>query len=562
MTLYKDGTVAADFVGTGMMWLDISTAPDTLRMTSTTYPMPIQIISGGGGTQYAEDVVHSSGATGTLALVVRKDTAAQIADTDGDYTALITDANGRLHVLDANSASIKTAVEVIDNFISGSRGLVTEDNSAAILTSVQLIDDSVATVASAITTKGLAAVGTDGTNARILKTDTGGELQVDVLSVGGTVAVTQSGTWDEIGINDSGNAITIDWAGTAPPIGAGVEATALRVTIATDSTGVLSVDDNGAALTVDNGGTFVVQENGAALTALQLIDDSVATVASAITTKGIAAVGTDGTNARILKTDTSGELQIDVLTIAAGDNNIGNVDIVTVPTDPFGANADAESATGSISAKLRFIAVTGIPITGTVTVGSHAVTNAGTFVVQVDGAALTSLQLIDDAIFVDDSAFTPATSKVAAVGFLADETTTDSVDEGDVGAARMTLDRKIHVSAELESNSMRAGGTSVTPKFKIIDAATSGENTLIAAVVSKKIRVHSLYLVASAAVTVRFEDGAAGTALSGQMQLGANGGFVLPFNPYGWFETSSNTLLNLELSGAISCDGGIQYSEV
>lgn len=65
-------------------------------------------------------------------------------------------------------------------------------------------------------------------------------------------------------------------------------------------------------------------------TALQLIDDAVATTGSAITAKGLAAAGTDGTNARILKTDTSGELQIDILTIAAGDNNIGNVDVLTI----------------------------------------------------------------------------------------------------------------------------------------------------------------------------------------------------------------------------------------
>jgi len=39
-----------------------------------------------------------------------------------------------------------------------------------------------------------------------------------------------------------------------------------------------------------------------------------------------------------------------------------------------------------------------VSISGTVTVGSHAVTNAGTFAVQVDGAALTALQLIDDAV--------------------------------------------------------------------------------------------------------------------------------------------------------------------
>jgi hypothetical protein len=242
--------------------------------------------------------------------------------------------------------------------------------------------------------------------------------------------------------------------------------------------------------------------------------------------------------------------------------DIGDVDVTSVPADPFGANADAASATGSISAKLRFIASTGIPVTGTVTVGSHAVTNAGTFVVQVDGNALTALQLIDDVIFTDDAAFTPGTSKVSVIGAQADESSTDSVDEGDAGALRMTLDRKLHVTAELETNSMRTSGTAATPKFAIIDAATSGDNTIVAAVNPKKIRVLSLFLVASAAVTARFESGAGGTALTGQMQLAANGGFVLPFNPLGWFETASNTLLNLELSGATSVDGGLNYVEV
>ena len=105
--------------------------------------------------------------------------------------------------------------------------------------------------------------------------------------------------------------------------------------------------------------------------------------------------------------------------LSSGSNNIGDVDVLSVPSDPFGANADAASATGSISAKLRFIASTGIPVTGTVTVGSHAVTNAGTFAVQVDGSALTALQLIDDPIFADDAGFTVDTSKVNVAGILA-----------------------------------------------------------------------------------------------------------------------------------------------
>lgn len=38
-------------------------------------------------------------------------------------------------------AAVKTAVEIIDNFISGTKGLVTEDNSAAIAASLSILDD-------------------------------------------------------------------------------------------------------------------------------------------------------------------------------------------------------------------------------------------------------------------------------------------------------------------------------------------------------------------------------------------------------------------------------------
>lgn len=117
-------------------------------------------------------------------------------------------------------------------------------------------------------------------------------------------------------------------------------------------------------------------------------------------------------------------------------------------------------------------------------------------------------------------------------------------------------------SASDETSTVYNGTTALTPKFVIIDAASSGDNTVLAAVASKKIRVLSAFLVAAAAVTVRFESGAGGTALTGQMNVGANGGFVLPHNPVGWFETASNTLLNLELGGAVSVDGCLVYVEV
>tara|TARA_R100000306_G_C4356497_1_gene132999 strand:+ start:347 stop:700 length:354 start_codon:yes stop_codon:yes gene_type:complete len=95
-----------------------------------------------------------------------------------------------------------------------------------------------------------------------------------------------------------------------------------------------------------------------------------------------------------------------------------------------------------------------------------------------------------------------------------------------------------------------------------IDAASSGNNTLVAAVTGKKIRVlAAFFTMTGTAVTIRFEDGADGTALTGQMGPTAGQTIVLPFNPVGWFETSDATLLNLELSGSQSVDGALVYIE-
>jgi hypothetical protein len=116
------------------------------------------------------------------------------------------------------------------------------------------------------------------------------------------------------------------------------------------------------------------------------------------------------------------------------------------------------------------------------------------------------------------------------------------------------------VSASQETGTIYQGTTARTPAFAAIDAATSGDNTLVAAQgAGNKIRVTSLFLVAAGAVAARFESGAGGTALTGQMNLAANGGFVLPHNPNGWFETAANALLNLELSGAVSVDGSLSF---
>jgi len=130
--------------------------------------------------------------------------------------------------------------------------------------------------------------------------------------------------------------VNVNCAGTDIPAGGGVEAAALRVTIATDSTGVISVDDNGGALTVDgtvtaNAGTNL---NTSAL-ALEA-GGNLATVAGAVSGTemqvDVVASLPAGTNAIGKLAANSGVDigDVDILSIAAGDNNIGNVDIASI----------------------------------------------------------------------------------------------------------------------------------------------------------------------------------------------------------------------------------------
>ena len=123
-----------------------------------------------------------------------------------------------------------------------------------------------------------------------------------------------------------------------------------------------------------------------------------------------------------------------------------------------------------------------------------------------------------------------------------------------------SIDKTLRAIASTAAIADTAGD--LTPKPAVIDTATSGDTTLVAAVSGKKIRVLSCFLMAAGTVNVRFESGTGGTALTGQMNLVANTGFVLPFNPIGWFETAASALLNLELSAAISVDGCLNYVEV
>jgi hypothetical protein len=66
-------------------------------------------------------------------------------------------------------------------------------------------------------------------------------------------------------------------------------------------------------------------------------------------------------------------------------------------------------------------------------------------------------------------------------------------------------------------------------------------------------------MIANGSVNAKWQSGAGGTDLTGLAYLVVNSGYVLPFNPVGWFETAADTLLNLNLSAAIAVGGSLVY---
>lgn len=99
-----------------------------------------------------------------------------------------------------------------------------------------------------------------------------------------------------------------------------------------------------------------------------------------------------------------------------------------------------------------------------------------------------------------------------------------------------------------------------TSKPAIIQVSSSGNNQIVAAVASKKIRVLQVRLMASGTVNVKWRS--ASTDIDGLAYLIANTGYVLPFSSLGWFETVAGEALNLNLSDAIAVGGVIKYVEI
>jgi len=226
-----------------------------------------------------------------------------------------------------------------------------------------------------------------------------------------------------------------------------------RVTLAADDPAVVDLAAIEVLLTTIAGDTTDIEA------AVELIDNAIAAVddVAGATQVGIPALAVrdDSLSTRTeadgdltqLRTDLGGRLWVKLDSVSTGVGVTGPVTDAQLRATPVPVSGTVDLGSTD-NAVLDAIAASVAAVDGdTSTIIGHLDGVEGLLgTIDADtGSIMTAVQLIDDAIFTDDAAFTPGTSKVIAIGAQADEGSTDSVDEGDAGALRMTLTRLLRV---------------------------------------------------------------------------------------------------------------------
>lgn len=325
----------------------------------------------------------------------------------------------------ADITAIKTAVEVLDNTVSGNElqvdiitsalptGAATSAKQDTMITALQLIDDAVGTDGAAVATGMLRVGGTDGINNQTISVTTAGAVNIAdggnsiTVDNGGTFAVqaAQSGTWT---VQPGNTANTTPWL---TKISDGTNAAAIKAAstaaVAADPALVVTVSPNNAVTvvqptasnlnatvtgTVELGSTSLaalenisvtvpgtVDLGTISLTALETITVEQSTANNfknkphgAVTTA--APSYTNGTDAALSLT-TEGALRTSIMSaLPAGNNNIGDVDVASLPALPAGTNNIGTVEIGATS--LAALETINAAQSGTWTVGLSAGSNA------------------------------------------------------------------------------------------------------------------------------------------------------------------------------------------
>ena len=337
-TTTVQGTVTANLSATDNAVLD-DIAADT-EAIKTAVEGTLTVTGGGGGTEYTVDAAAPAAPVGTASLMERDDALSALTEVEGDWTNMRANANGALWT--KHDGEITAALSATDNAV------------------LDAIETDTTTIAGAVSGTEMQV---DVVAALPAGNNNIGDVDVasSALPTGASTAANQTTIIGHVdGIEGLLTTIDADTSNLSV-VGGGTEAAAIRVTVASDSTGVLSVDDNGSTISVDDGGGVITVDGTVAVTGvstaanqttvighldgveglLTTIDADTGGILTAVQTLDNAISGSEmqvdvvaslpaGTNAIGKLAANSGVDigDVDVTSIAAGTNTIGNVGIV------------------------------------------------------------------------------------------------------------------------------------------------------------------------------------------------------------------------------------------
>ena len=496
-----------------------------------------QITSFGGGTQYTEDAAAAANPIGNATILVRTDTPATQVTTDGDNIAQRGTNYGAAYVQLVTSSGA-----YIDSVGGGTE--YTEDSAAAAnpvgKATILVRTDTPAT-----------QVTTDGDNVAQRGTNYGAAYVQLVTSAGAYIDSVGGGTQYTEGATDAsitGTAMLMEGAAdTLLPV-QGTVADGLLVNLGTNND--VTVTGNVA---VTNAG---LTELAAAINASSQVDVNIAASGATVPVSGTFWQATQPVSGTVTA-NAGTNLNTSLLALETG-GNLATIAGDTTSIDGKIPVLGQALATGSVP-----VVLTAAQITTLTPLATVAVTNADLTTIAGDTTSIqTAVELIDDAVYVDDADWTGDTSKHLLVGGVY-QSVPQTVTDGDVAPISLNVNGAVRV--------VTSGGVLALPNIDsyahaaISTTANTADQSLVAQPgANKQIWVYAIsYVVGTAAGTVSFQD-EDNTAITGVMAHALNSGMSVP--PSGnlsmpiW-KLATNKALEVD---CVTCDieGWVDYAIV
>lgn len=399
-------------------------------------------------------------------------------------------------------------------------------------------------------------LGTIDTDIGVIAGDTTSiDGKITACNTGAVVLATGSAVIGKLAANSGVDIGDVDVTSVPAPlnvVGGGTEAAAIRVTIANDSTGLVSVDDNASSLTVDTTGTSglevvqvtaadlnVTEASGVAIkNAVEIMDDwdesdraKVNPIVGQAGVQGAEGTITALTQRVTLATDDDGVAHLATI---AGDTTSIDGKITACNT---GAVVISSGTVTTVSTVTSLSQLGGQAINlgeGTIATGTQRITLA------TDDDAVASLGIIDDWDATHDSAASADGPQMMAAY---DATKPTAVADGD--AVRVLADEYGRLLPGTEKTKWQA-------IYNSADASGEGE-TVKASAASTIVVLESYIISVDAEMWVELQDEAS-AAVTGKFWLKAGGGvaITLPENAPIVFGTDVDFEVITEGAGNIS----------